>query len=122
MSKINKILSKALSTQSEDEAVTALLHARKLYSNEEVKLEEDKNAWKDKAQELHILARKYKDSSLYWSDAYVRMAATKDRAIARVSSLKKQRDAAVRLNVILAVSIVAVIVVSMAVITSIIGA
>ena len=54
---INKILSKALSTQSEEEAITALLLARKKYGGGQITAYEDAEHWKEIAKQLQDAAK-----------------------------------------------------------------
>jgi hypothetical protein len=101
MSKVNKLLAKALSTSSEEEALSALRLARKSYTGGEVNLEAGANAesdyWRETARSLHASAKRWKDVAEYYrreyNSAYTRFWAQKnDAAVAKAEARSAKRN------------------------------
>lgn len=100
MSNIDKIISKALSTSSEEEAITALRMARKKYTGGTVNTNTaDAAKWEAKAREFYDAAVKYRDMYNYAdkerilyrkqaSDYHLRTIELKED----IRSLKKQAE------------------------------
>lgn len=71
MSKVDKLIAKALSTSSEDEAIAALRFARKQHNGEYASKVEDTvskksyNELREQALKLQKLAQKYKEDSIH---------------------------------------------------------
>lgn len=74
MSTVNKLLAKAMSTQSEDEAISALRLARKRHKGGNIDLtpEEtaDKEKWVKLAKDWYKAAKKFEGNAEYWYSRY----------------------------------------------------
>jgi hypothetical protein len=80
---LDKILSKALSTSSEDEAIAALLIARKKYNGGQISLNKEVDHWKEIARKSHEAAKQ---------ERYFRKKYFSELSIMRLNMLKQKLD------------------------------
>lgn len=125
MSKVNKLLAKALSTSSEDEAMSALRLARKQYEGGEINLQSNAEVeyWKKIARDLQMYAREYKRMYEDYRSKYLTRfsdSAITDIEMSRLRSalqyekqqtkgLKKKLDDQKRFNMFLTIAAAALI-------------
>ena len=88
MSKVNKLLAKALSTSSEEEALSALRLARKNYTGGEV--DADSDSWKEKARELHKAAKDWKAAAEYYKQRYLVLYSSKSLSDNQVTRYQRK--------------------------------
>lgn len=88
MSKVNKLLAKALSTSSEEEALSALRLARKNYKGGEV--DADSDSWKEKARELHKAAKEWKAAAEFYKQRYLVLYSSKSLDNAQMLGYQKK--------------------------------